>query len=336
LALALALGATAGAARAAAQTVIVRSAPMGATAEAVPTGLTPITAAVDSFGDATLTLPARTGDTDVLVHVDVCDAVVRVHLTTRGAQPPAPAPGCNRSDAGSVFRMRSTTTFVIDIDDRNATVHVAQGAVPPAWIYRGTGNAPSPSTWGTPVKGFVVSAAVGLSNLSDTSTRECGDVTACKKTDTAGAVAVGAEYWILNYLAAHVSYVRPGDVKVAGSGNGFRFDSLLQTRVVTVGAKAGTAIGPTRIYAVGGMNHHEATLTRTQTAGTLTQAFGQQSKGWSWTLGGGVEGWINRWLAVYAEASRVKIKGKPTDSGEGGVTDQAMLVWAGVRLGIGK
>src|SRR3954454_6261004 len=97
--------ATGGLGAAAAQTVIVRSAPQGSTIELTMNGGAPVSVAADTFGDATLTVPARTTEAAVQVHVDDCGNRVRVLLVERGIQPSPAEPGCNRIDIGSVFVM---------------------------------------------------------------------------------------------------------------------------------------------------------------------------------------------------------------------------------------
>src|SRR5262249_859329 len=213
-----ALVATAGARAALAQTVIVRTAPQGSTIEVIYNGAQPITATAEGEGDATLTVPAKTAESDVQIHVDACGTMVRVHVVTRGLQTPAAAPGCTRTDFPSVFLMRPATTFVVDMSPDTA-VHVSQGPPPPEWILRGEeARKPSSGFKGEPGKGVVLSAGVGLSSISDATDLFCGTASSCE-TGGGGAVALAADVWILPFLAAHVGYLNPSAFTVSGKGD---------------------------------------------------------------------------------------------------------------------
>src|SRR3954470_1568975 len=92
LVLAVVLLLSAGLRAAGAQTVMVRSAVPGAAIELRMNGGTPATAtaaerapaAADENGDATLVVPSRGRDTDVQLHVDVCDKAVHVVINEPG------------------------------------------------------------------------------------------------------------------------------------------------------------------------------------------------------------------------------------------------------------
>jgi len=348
-ALALALAATVGVSVATGQTVIVRSAPPAATIELTLDNGRVISATADNYGDATLAAPAQTPESEAQIFVDSCGTVVRVLLVR--LRPAPPRPGCTRTEIGSVFIMRPVTTFVVDLDGPLATAHVAQGPAPRQWVERGSGPArPSRIHWGKPEKGLALSAGGGFSTFSRAVDVACGNVSTCQSGNFGAAIALGAEYWFMRFLAAQVGYVRPADVTVNGSGANFKFDSRLQTRMLTVGGKVGGAVGPARLYGLGGLNRLEATFTTTETINDATvvvdgvtrtipggtQSFGQQSQGWNWLLGGGVEAWFSRWVALYGEVSVAKVKGKPTGGGEGGIDDRALVAIAGARVRIGR
>src|SRR5207247_4416278 len=154
---------TAGLGTAAAQTAIVRSAPPGSTIELTMNGGAVTSATADNYGDATLTVPARTAEAAVEIHVDDCGNRVRVLIVERGLQPSTPEPGCSRIDIGSVFVMRPMTTFVVDIDSSATSVHLTQGPPPAIWVQRGAAAAGSSRSWGTPTNGLVGSAGLGYS-----------------------------------------------------------------------------------------------------------------------------------------------------------------------------
>lgn len=343
--------ALAGAGTAAAQTVIVRSARPGATIEVLNNGAT-VSATADASGDATLaaTLPATASEQDVRISVDTCpDDLVRVLIFQAGRLPPDPAPGCNRKEQWGVYIMRPVTTFVVDVAGRDATLHLRQGPAPIEWLSRLPASE-RPSTWGSPRTGLAVSAGVGLTKLGNAARVTCGDLSSCTADGARFSTAFGADYWVTRFLAAHVGYLRPANLTAIGSGTGFNFDSVLATRLVTVAAKVGKAVGPVRFYGVAGTNHHQSTFTTTQTiddtttvvGGTTvtikggTQVFAQHTAGWNWLLGGGVEAWLQHGVAIYGEFQRARLKARPTAGGEGGIDDHATALVVGARVHIGR
>ena len=350
LALAVALGAVLGARPAAAQTVMVQSAPTGSAIELTFNGTTAANGTADANGDATLSVGPNRPDSDILVFVDSCADRVRVQLAARGLQPAPALPGCSRVDAGSIFIMRSVTTFVIDITP-NIAVHVAQGPPPPEWLLRGPGAVRKATMMhGTPPKRLVVSAAVGGSSFGDVADKACGDVAQCLNTHDGIAFSLDAEYWITRFMAAQVGYFRPADVTVNGTPTGYTFDSRVQTRLFTIVGKGGVSFGPTRVYGLGGANRHEATYTTTQTINDKTivvngvsqvvpggtQSFGQKTQGWGWLAGGGVEAWVNNWIAIYGEVNIAQIKGDLVYGFGDGVDDQMSMAFFGMRVHIGR
>ena len=348
LALAAALVAFAGV-RASAQTLIVRSAPPGSMIELTMNGGAPVTATADENGDATLTIPARAAEADVQIHVDACGNLVKVLVVERGLQPSAADAGCERTDFPSTFIMRGVTTFVVDMAPAPA-VHVAQGPPPPSWVRRGPDLSTQPMLpWGTPRSGLAISAGAGFSTFSDAVTVACGNAASCDSHGVGGSVTLGAEYWVTRNIGAAIAYVKPADVTASGSGDTYSFDSRLASRMLTIAGKGGGPVGPARLYGIGGLVRHEATITssntindRTVTVGDAmqvikggTQAFAQKTTGWSWLAGGGAELWLTRWVAFYGEVTRAKVKGTPIGGGEGGIDDTATLIYVGARLRLG-
>src|SRR4029453_6108070 len=176
---ALALLLTAGVCPAAAQTVIVRSAPPGSTIELTMNGGSAVAGTADAIGDATLGVPTTAAETDVRLHVDECGTLVRVLVVAAGVQPTAASPGCTRTALASVFVMRPVTTFVVDVGGPNTAVHIAQGPPPPEWVTRGALPRRGGVPWGTPTTGFALSAGTGFSSFSNAGTAQCGSVTGC-------------------------------------------------------------------------------------------------------------------------------------------------------------
>lgn len=350
LALAFAFGAVLCARAASAQSVIVQNAPAGAAIELAFNGTAVATATADANGDANLSVGAGRPDTDVLIAVDSCANRVRVQLVVRGLQASPALPGCSRVDAGSIFIMRSVTTFVIDITP-NIAIHVAQGPPPPEWLLRGPGAVRKATMMhGTPLKGLVLSAAVGGSSFGSIADQACGDVAQCLNTHAGVAFSADASYWITRFMAAQVGYLRPADVTVNGAPTGYTFDTRVQTRLLTIVGKGGASIGPARVYGLGGVNHHEATFITNETIADKTivvngvnqvvpggtQSFGQKTSGWGWVAGGGAEGWINNWISIYGELNFAQLEGKPVVGTGDGIDELMPMAFFGIRFRIGR
>jgi len=346
------IAAVAGAHTAAAQTVIVQSAPSGSTIEANVNNGAPVSAPADSRGDATLTVATDTSERAVLLFVDACGTAVRVHIVTQGLQPDAAEAGCVRTDVRSTFVLRPSTTFVIDMAGTNPIIHIAQGPPPSDWVHggvrtRGEGEIP----WGRPKNGLVLSAGVGFSGFSSIVDTMCGDAATCSSNNIAIAATLSAEYWVSKYAAAYVSYTRPADVTTNGgdTANTYQFSSNLKSRFVIIGGKGGVTTGPLRIYGMAGANRHESTWTTlqmlkdssvvvdgvTQAVPGGTQSYAQKFTGWGWSAGGGIETWVGNWIAIYGEATMSKLSGKPINGGEGVINDKAIVAVIGVRVGLG-
>ena len=346
-ALAALLLVTAGAAPTSAQTVVVRSAAPGAKVSVTLHGAT-MNATADSFGDATLAASGGPAESAVQIHVDTCGN--EVHVLLLGPGPTSGAdPGCTRKELWGVYIARPITTFVVEMNGTDASVFVSQGPPPPSWISRGDNARTSGLVWGKPANGLALTAGTGFTWFGNAAEGACGNVGACDSRNFGVGFTLGAEVWLKNF-APFFSYARPADVTVSGSGDQFRFESRLTTRIVMVGAKVGAAKGPARIYGLFGLDHHQATSTTTQVnsettvdvGGVMqtipggTQSFGQRTDGWSWVAGGGVEAWLSRWIAIYGELTRPVIKGSRDDGGDGAIDDHATLIFGGVRLRLGR
>jgi len=329
----------------------VQGAPAAATIELTMNGGAAVSATADSNGDATLTVPAAPASAVVQIHLDTCSNVVRVLVVERGVPAPTAAAGCQRIDAGSNFSMTAATTFVVDIEGANASVHLSQGPAPRGWLRgSGEGGRGAPRPWGTPPKGLVLSAGAGLSKFGNTIDAQCGDASSCDKPSFSKGYSFAVDYWITPFLAAEVSYVKPGEATVTGSGTGFRFDSHLQTAFGNIVAKAGAPAGPVRPYGFGGLSRHQTTLTTNETIDNTTvtvngvaqtvvggtQTYAQQTEGWNWVVGGGIEAWVTRYFAFYGELTIAKVKGTPMTGGEGGINDRATSVMIGLRYHVGR
>ena len=146
--------------------------------------------------------------------------------------------------------------------------------------------------------------------------KACGDVAQCLNTHDGVAFSADAEYWFTRFMAAEVGYFRPADVTVNGNPTGYTFDSRVQTRLFTIVGKGGGAYrsgAPVRTRrrqsSRGHLHHDPDTSTSktivvnnvTQTIPGGTQSFGWKTEGWGWVAGGGVEAWVNNWIAIYGE-----------------------------------
>lgn len=327
-----------------AQTVIVRNAPPGAGVQVTFNNGSPVSAKADGYGDARLELPSGGRETDVQIHTDVCGAAVKVMVNEPGQPPGAEDAGCTRKDMWGVYILRAITTFVVEVNGNEASVFVAQGAPPPAWLQRGSQRI-TKLPWGEPGRGLTLSIGSGISAFGNVQTRLCGSTT-CTSDDVGLLLHAAADFWFMTHVAVHAGYLRVGDVTATGSGATYRFETRRVARLATVGIKGGVPVGPARIYALGGLNRHEATETISETVDDRTvtvdgvnrtiaggtQAFGQKTSGWSWMLGGGFELWTSKWVGVYAEFMRARLKGSPEGGGDGGLDEQGNFIAGGARI----
>ena len=323
--------------RVSAQTVIVRHAPAGADVEAQLNAAPAVTATADEAGEATLTidLPATLAETLVSVYVDTCGRQVVVRLLSA---PPAPAAAnCTRSDAGAQFVIRSITTFVIDVGGSNASVRMRQGPPFASWLTDTPENADGSAVEGgvaaslRPRAGLSVFGGGGVASYSSANSSLCGDAVC-----TGGRFALGTEAgvmaWALPYLGLQVSYLKPAQTNVSGSGPTFTFDSALDSRLLILAPTVGGTNGNLRFYVQGGANYHNATFTQNEQTADGSQSLYLETKGWGWVAGGGFEAWVHPRLAIYVEGRFLTVRGKNTTGGEGVMHDHLTTVMGGIRF----
>jgi hypothetical protein len=351
--LAAALNVTVGVGVASAQTVIVKNAPPGSAVELVMNADTVGSATVSPGGEAKLTgklagSAAETG-TDVRIYVDVCANLQRVLLVERGLQPP-PQEACSRREIVGVFVLRRVTTLVVDVAGPNPMVWLRQGSVPKEWLGEGPARPARARVWRSSATGLALFGGGDFVRFSNAVATSCGNVEQCSGKRSLGSFTVGAAYWFTPYLAAEASYLKLGDVPVDGRGDTFRFNSSLDAQVLSVVGKVGAPIGGARIYGQGGANYHRATLSTNQTIDDVTvvvddvevtlpggtQAFQLRTGGWGWLFGGGLEIWVARSFAIYAEAGYVALKGGDRDGGEGSINERVTYILAGARVHVGR
>ena len=323
---------------AAAQTLVVRGAPPESTVEFVLNAASVGSAALNAEGDAIIPgkSAATTPDMDASIHVDVCDAVRRVLVIDRAMQPPAPEAGCNRTQISGLFLVKRISTIVVTVSGAIPTVLLRQGSYE---LHKGPAR-----TWGPSPFGLVAFGGGGWTNLSQASALSCGD-TDCSGDDAGLGYTAGADFWFSPYIAAEVSYTKPAESTATGSGSNFRFNSTLDAHVLNIAGKVGVPVKIVRLYGQGGATYHRATwdtqqtideITRTTDAGTVTvpggtQTYSLETGGWGWSFGGGLEVWLARSFALYAEGGRFVLKGSARN-GEG-TLDQGMIYFvAGGRV----
>ena len=314
----------------------------------IPLGLPVIfagirTAAVQIVSAATLAAFIGGGGLGELIFTGIA-------LNEFGTAAALPDAGCTRKNQWGVFITHPTTTFVVQMNGTDSNVYVSQGPPPREWLVRGDETLAGKIHWDEPRKGLILSAGTGYMWFLHTVGRSCGNLTDCERTNFPGGFTAAADFWFTSHFAAHTAVLRPVDQIIEGGGTGFTFDSRQQTRVVIIGGKAGVRAGAARIYGTAGFNHYESTFTTHETVNdqTLTvdgvatvlkgtsQTVGAKTSGWNWVFGGGVEAWFSKWLGIYMELERAKLKGEQAASVEGAVTDQLTTILGGVRVRLGR
>ena len=331
-----------GAGSAAAQTLIVRKAPVGSPIELFVNSTKAGSAQADAAGDVKIPFELSTDksrtEIDARVYVDICDAVRRVHVVERDNVAQPPESGCARQEIIGVFLVRRVTNLVIDVGTPVATLLLRQGSYslrPP------TARRPLP-------KGLILFGGGGLLKYSNAIDFGCEGVSQCSGEDTGAAVTAGLDFWFSRFIAVEGSYIKPPELTIAGSGDTFRFNSSLKPQVVTIAGKVGIPAGPIRLYARAGANYTRAKLATTQTNDAVTVDIGgfvtttpaststvtATTSGWGWIAGGGMEAWLAPAFALYAEGSAGGLKGKASDQNQ--IDNRVLMANFGIRVHLGK
>lgn len=312
----------AGAGIAAAQTVLLKGGTPGHGIELVLDGTKVADGTVGPNGEGTVVgqIPmnqSNRAEIDGRVHIDSCGSVYRVHLVDKNRQPPAREQDCQRREVNAVFWIQQRSTLVIDVSGAIPTVLLRQGEYDPAAVTRG--RRPSP-------RGLVLWAGGGWGSIDDVVATACGNVGGCEGKASGGAYAAGATVWLTRWLAVDGMYIKPRKASFEGGGSNFEFDHFLDVEIFGVGGKLAGPFGPVRLYGHGGGAFHRAISSTTQTNEPLqftddegvehtvpggTQTLAAETEGWSWYAGGGLEGWVSPRVALFGEATLVKIKGDP-------------------------
>jgi hypothetical protein len=337
LVLAAVLDITLGRGTAAAQRVMVRNLPAGTPVEIILNAETAGHGTVDQTGDVTIpfTLPEKDGraEMDANVFVDLCEKTRRVVIVDRSRAPAAVAEGCERREISGLFWVRRSNTIVIDLATANPSLLLINGTYTPPKPLSPEEEAGESKPHAPLPKGFVLFAGGGLTKLRDFLVLQCGTATPCTGEDNPLSYSFGVTLWLTRYLAVEGSYLHPTAFKASG-GTGYKFTTDLNADIWSIVGKAGVQAGPVRLYGQGGMNYHDATLKTTETIDVATQAIEIQTKGWSWTYGGGAEVWIKK-AAIYGEFDLASIKGNASGGGEAKIADRATAILVGLRLHVG-
>ena len=349
LLLAVILMATAGAATAAAQTVLLVHAPAGATVDVTLNSAKIGSGTVGSDGQAKVPL-ATSGKIpvtglDANVYLDVCSKAYHLVLVGNGRAPGPAEDNCDRRDISGIFWVRPINTLVIDVSEATPSMLLIKGTYkpPPVPVVEAEQAArpkrPSPA-------GLMVFGGGGISSFSDLVTVACGNV-ACSNKSYHPTYGFGAEYWFKPWVAVEGSFVRPAIAKVSGTGDTFNFNTTLDSRVYTVEGKGAAPIGRLKIYGHGGLDFQQSTMITNNTIlatsvttsdGTVlpvpggTQTFTGKTRGLSWLFGGGGEFWVAKKAAVYGEVGIVRLKGSATDGSQATLDDHLSYVIVGMKV----
>jgi hypothetical protein len=339
LGMAAALNVSLGLGTAAAQRVMVRHLPAGTPVEVVLNGAPAGTGTVDESGDVTIpfTIPQKDGKTelDANVFVDVCEKVRRVVIVEASRPAPPAAEGCDRREISGLFWVRQVNTIVIDLAPANPTLLLVRGPYTPPRPRTAEEEASGDPIPHDPLpRGFVMFAGGGLTSFRDVLSLNCGNASTCSGDGSPYAYTFGATYWITRNFGVEGSFLHPQKIKIAG-GDGFTFNTEMNTDIWNILGKAGVQAGPVRLYGQGGMSYHQATHVTNQTIGDASQRFEVQTEGWSYVYGGGAEIWVKPRVALFGELDIAKVKGKATDESERQIDDRARSIIAGIRVHIG-
>jgi hypothetical protein len=336
-----------------AQTIVVKNAPPAATVEIALNGATIGTGKVNDKGEGRVVADAfakkDTRETSAQLYVDACPDLQRFGFVERSLLPPPAAVGCQRHEVGGFFVLRPTTTLVVDVGGTYPVALISQGRVPRQWT---SSNAPLSGIAQSWTTGLRLFGGVSFISFNNDFKVTCGeDVAPCRAVDFKPRYTFGAAYWVTEHYGGEVSYMKSGKTTTDGSGQSFRFNSVLEADIISITANAGTSGDKRgRLYARGGLNYHQAVLTNTQTNDDReitvdgvtqvikggTEVFKVRTGGWGWIAGGGIEYWWKPQLGLYGDFGLASLKGHDLDGGEAKADDLGTFLVGGVRIRIGR
>ena len=343
LSLVAALGIVAAAGTADAQTIIARKGPAGSTVEVQINDKVVATETANADGEATLVVPgpASRPDIDATVFVDSCGTRRRILFVQPGIATPPPDTACIRRDIPGLFLVKAISTIVVSVEGPSPRLLLRQGPF--------DSNAP-PRTWTAVPSGLMISGGGGLGTFSNVNTKACGNVTSCAADDTGWAYSVGADFWFNSYLGADVGFIKPPKTSADASEAVYNFTDTLDTSIFTFGGKVGVPVGPVHFYGRGGLTYQHSLSSMSQThldqttviddvttiipGGSVTIEY--ETTGLGWYAGGGLDMWVTRHVAFYAEGNYMKLKGSESGAGQGVLDDRHLSALAGIRLRVGR
>ena len=333
LAIAAALQVTAGAAIAAAQTVLVRNAPPGLDVEAVLNDTVTAKGTTSPAGEVSLDLKLPVPELDANIFVDVCDKLRRVLVVDHNKRPSAPPAGCDRRDISGVFWVRPVNTLVVDLGGAQPTMLLIRGSYTPPKPPPAEGEEEVHKIFPTPT-GLTLYGSMGQGIFRDAILIACGNV-ACDGSDRGLAYSFGGGFWFTRWVGVQGGYLKPRQVAAKG-GEGFTFESKFDVDVFTVTGLAGVPIGRVRPYGIFGGDFHQSATNLTETIDTATQLFAHKTHGWSLVYGAGMEVWATKKIAVFSELSVSRLKGKAEDGGEALLDDHLRYFGVGVKIRLSR
>ena len=350
LALAAVFSVTVSTGVATAQTVMAKGAAPGSTVELVQNDARTATATAGPDGVAKLqgNLAASAADVDARIFVDVCGELRRVVFVARNLPPTEQGEGCIRREISGYFLVRRATTLVVDVAAQPPMAWLRQGSAPKAWL--GQEEPAVGSSWRLLPKGFIPYGGGGVMMDNDVTAPACDSLVDCTGSHIKAAVNVGASYWFTRYAAVEGSFLRPANITLNGSGTNYHFTTTFDVYAFTLGGQGGVPVGPVRIYGKGGANYHRSSTTTVQTNNEVivtvdgvpqtipggTQTFLMKTTGWSYQVCGGLEVWVAKHIAIYGEAMYLRLKGSAIDGAEGQINYVNTLIFAGVRVHVGR
>ena len=317
------------AAAASAQTVIVRNVPAGEAIEVFLNSAKAGTGVTDAAGVARFTVDLKaagvTANMDSRVYVDVCSKLRRIYVVDRNMQPPAREDGCDRREINGIFLVRPRSTLVVDAGALIPTMLLRQGRYDPS---AGKIRVLAP-------KGISVFGGAGLAQFDNPVRVSCGSVTDCDGDSTVLTIVAGGDFWITTWLGVEGAYMKPRKVTTQGAGGFFKFLDTYDAHLIAATGKVGVPIGRARLYGKGGALFHSATTTSVMTIADVDQTLKLRTEGWSWIAGGGIEVWLNRRFALFADTNFGRIRGdavSENDDLEGLAHDNLMSLFGGFRV----
>jgi hypothetical protein len=333
LAMAAALNLTAGAALAAAQTVLVRKAPPATTVELLLNDAVVGTGTTNPEGELSLDLKMTQPELDANVYVDVCAKSRRVMVVDHNRRPPAAPADCERRDISGIFWVRPINTLVVDVGGTQPSMLLIRGAYKPPKPEAAEGEGESGPKFETPT-GLTLFGAGGFGKFRDAILVACGNVP-CDANDGGLGYSFGGGFWFTPWLGAQGGYTKPRRVSARG-GEGFTFDSQFDVDIFNAAAVIGVPAGRGRVYGLVGASFHQSTTNLSETIDSATQVFLQKTHGWGLLYGAGLEVWATPKVALFGEMSLAKVKGSAEDKGDGRVDDSLRFISVGVKIRLSR